>query len=140
MLSLWDPRQDAPSLRETMNRLFEQSFVPSAMSAQSGVSLDVLETPEEYVVKASLPGTSREKVNVSFEDATLTIQGTLEAPEAPEKSRFLLRERFCGEYRRSVTFPVRVDADKASADYKDGVLTLTLPKSESVRPRTIKIG
>lgn len=138
MITLWDATKDQLSLRDAMNRLIEQSFVPAPPN-QGGFALDVIETAEDFVVRASLPGCERDKINVSFQDDTLTISAQLNQSAVPEKSRYLLHERFAGEARRSLTLPVRVDADKAAADYKDGVLTLTLPKSEAVKPRTIKI-
>lgn len=140
MLSIWDPRKDSLSLRDAMSHLLEQSFVPAAMGPRHGLALDVLESEEEFVVRASLPGADKEKVDVRYEGDTLSIRADIN-PEAPQEGwRSLLHERFSGEVSRAVTFPVRVDADRASADYKDGVLTLTLPKSESVKPRAIKIG
>jgi HSP20 family protein len=140
MLTLWDPRKDSLSLRDAMNRLFEQSYVPASLGPQSGLALDVIESADEFVVKAAMPGADKDKINVSFEDDTLTLHASLQNEVLSENSRFLLRERFSGEVRRSVTLPVRVDAEKAAAEYKDGILTLTLPKAESVKPRTIKIG
>lgn len=139
MLTLWDRGNDARTLQEAVSRMFDRTYglMPEP---QKTIALDLIETAEEYIVKASLPGCSKDKVNVSFQDDTLTIQAYLNHTAAPEKARFLLRERFNGEVSRSVTLPVRVDADKAGADYKDGVLTLTLPKSDAVKPRTIKVG
>lgn len=140
MLSIWDTRKDNLSLRDAVNHLFEQSYVPASLSPRSGLALDVLESEDAFIVHAALPGADKDKVDVRFEGDTLTIRASLNEEGAPENARFLLRERFRGETHRSVTFPVRVDAEKASADFRDGVLTLTLPKSESVKPRTIKIG
>jgi len=140
MISIWDAHKENLSLRDAMNHLIEQSFVPASLSPRNGVALDVTESPEEFVVRATVPGTSKDNIDVRFEGDTLTIRARLQCEPARENERFLLRERFSGEVSRSVTFPVRIDAEKAAADYKDGVLTLTLPKSESVKPRTIKIG
>jgi HSP20 family protein len=141
-LSLWSA-QDGISLRDAMSRLLEDSFIP-ATSQMAPVSrtmpLDVIENAEGYVVKASLPGCDKEKVEVSFEDDTLSIKATLEEEALPEGSRSLLRERWYGQVARSVRLPIAVDPDKAKAEFKNGVLTLTLPKAESVKPRTIKIG
>lgn len=157
MLTLWDARNDSRSLRQAMNRFLEQGArregLPTQHRAAPGFALDVVETADHYVVTASMPGCSKEKVEISFEDDTLTIQGTLnEAPpkeagseegrgeEGASQTRYLVRERFTGQVRRSLAFPVRIEAGSATAEYKDGVLTLTLPKSEAAKPRTIKIG
>lgn len=140
MISIWDSRKDSLSLRDAMSHLIEQSFVPASLSSRHGLALDVLENAESFVVRATLPGADKDKIDVRFEGDTLTIRAEIVADAPAEGERFLLRERFNGEVSRTVTFPVRVDADKALADYRDGILTLTLPKSESVKPRTIKIG
>lgn len=140
MISIWDPRKDNLSLRDAMSHLIEQSFVPASLSPRHGLALDVLENGEAFVVRATLPGADKDKVDVRYEGDTLTIHAEIPAEPSGEGERYLLRERFSGEVHRTVTFPVRVDADKAAADYSNGVLTLTLPKSESVKPRSIKIG
>lgn len=140
MISIWDPRKESLSLRDAMSHLIEQSFVPAAMSSRNGLALDVLENEDSFVVRATLPGADKDKVDVRYEGDTLTIHAEIPGEPSGEGERYLLRERFSGEIHRTVTFPVRVDAEKAAADYHDGVLTLTLPKAESVKPRTIKIG
>ena len=140
MISLWDPRNDALSLRDAMSRLFENSFVTTGLGPQAGVALDVVETAEAFVIKASLPGCEKDRINVSFENDTLTIQAELNGGVANEKGRYLVRERFAGKVSRSMSLPLRVDAERANAEYVDGVLTLTLPKSETVKARSIQIG
>jgi len=139
-LSLFEPMRDTVTLREALNRLFEDSFVPAGAPAGArSMPLDIVETADAFVVKASLPGTERDKIGIHFQNDQLTLKATLNESKLEEGHKWVLRERFVGDVTRSVTFPVSVDPDKASANYKDGILTLTLPKAESVKPRTIKV-
>lgn len=138
-LSIFEPMREAVTLREALNRLFEDSFVPPAAPTRS-LAMDVIETADAIIVKAALPGADKDKTDISFQGDTLTIKATIPNGDAnAEGSRYLLHERFHGPVGRTLTLPVAVDADKASANYKDGVLILTLPKAESVKPRNIKV-
>ena len=133
----WDPFREAISLREAMNSLLQESFVrPGGPAA---LPLDVSETEDEYVVKASLPGVRPEDVQITVQGDTLTIRGETKAEEE-KGERWHLRERRFGAFERSVTLSSPVHSDKAEARYDDGVLTLTLPKAEGAKPRQIKIG
>ena len=142
-MSLWEPIREGLTLREAINRLFEDSVVtpgPAAAPATRQMALDVIESPDQFVVTASLPGCDKEKVEIHFQHDTLTIKAHTEAmPEGDENKRYLLRERFHGQIARSIQLPVAVNADQARAEYKDGTLVLTLPKAESVKARTIKV-
>jgi HSP20 family protein len=142
-LELWDPFREAISLRDAVNVLFQESFVrPGTFSGRDGVAalpLDVCETENEYCVKASLPGVRPEDVQITVHGGTLTIRGEAKAPEEKKGERWHLRERWSGAFERSITLGAPVDSDKAQARYEHGVLTLTLPKSEEAKPRSIKI-
>jgi HSP20 family protein len=140
----WDPFREAVSLRDAMNSLFQDSFVrPGGMMAQNGsaaLPLDVFETENEFVVKASLPGVKPEDVQITVQGDTVTIRGESKAEEEKKGEQWHLRERRFGAFQRSVSLGTPVNADKAQAQYDNGVLTLTLPKSEAAKPRQIKIG
>jgi HSP20 family protein len=140
----WDPFREAVSLRDAMNSLFQESFVrPAAMAAQGGsaaLPLDVYETENEFVIKASLPGVKPEDVQITVQGDTVTIRGESKAEEEKKGDQWHLRERRFGAFHRSVSLGTPVNADKAQAQYENGVLTLTLPKSEAAKPRQIKIG
>ena len=142
----WDPFREAVSLRDAVNSLFQESFVrsnnliPAAAGGATPLPLDVRETPEAFVVEASLPGIRPEDVEVTVHGDTLTIRGETRAEEETQGETWHLRERRSGAFRRTVTLPVPVDADKATADHDHGVLKLTLPKAESARPKQIKVG
>jgi HSP20 family protein len=140
----WDPFREAVSLRDAMNSLFQDSFVrPGGTMAQSGsaaLPLDVYETENEFVIRASLPGVKPEDVQITVQGDTVTIRGESKAEEERKGEQWHLRERRFGAFQRSVSLPTPVNADKAQAHFENGVLTLTLPKSEAARPRQIKIG
>lgn len=143
----WAPFGEAMSLSDAMNTLFRESFIrPSTlMEGNGGVSafslpLDVTETDDAFLVKASLPGIEPEKVQITVHGDVLTIHGECHREEEKKGERWHMRERRCGSFRRSVSLPMAVDSDKAAAQFEHGVLTLTLPKSEAAKPRQIKIG
>ena len=140
-LQRWDPFRDVLSLRDAMNRLFEESVVrPTSLVAGAVVSmpLDLEESGNEYVVRASLPGFRPEDVNISVTGGTLTISAENKG-EQEQGRNYLLRERRLASVTRSITLPVRINADQAQARYENGELVLTLPKAEEVRPRQIQI-
>jgi HSP20 family protein len=140
----WEPFREAISLRDAMNTLLQESFVrPGSLSAPNApatLPLDVAETENEYVVKASLPGFRPEDVQITVQGDTLTIRGESKAEEEKKGEHWHLRERRFGSIQRSVSLATPVNPDQAEARYEHGVLTLTLPKSEAARPRQIKIG
>ncbi len=141
----WDPFNDVVSLRDAMDRLFEESFIqprwisPIRESVMGGLALDVVETANDIVVKASVPGFKPEDIDITVVGDTLTIQGETKAEKHEEKENYLLQERRFGTFKRSFTLPMGVQADKAHADFENGVLTLTLPKAEEVKPKQIKV-
>ncbi|RUL84939.1 Hsp20/alpha crystallin family protein [Tautonia sociabilis] len=140
----WDPFREMVSLRDAFNTLLQESFVrPDSLSrgeaAALPMPLDISETAEAFVVRASLPGIKPEDVQISVHGDTLTIQGETKSQEERQGETWHLRERRHGVFRRTVTLSVPVDADRASAEHENGVLTLTLPKAESARPKQIKV-
>jgi HSP20 family protein len=132
------------SLREAMDRLFEDSFVrPTrsrlAMAVGAPLAVDMFETEEDVVVKMALPGVDPNDVDISVLGNTLTIMGETKAEEEVEQGRHICHERRFGATSRSLTLPVAVEADKAEAEYENGVLTLKLPKVEEAKPKAIEI-
>jgi HSP20 family protein len=140
----WDPFREAVSLRDAMNSLLQESFIrPGNLLAQEGTAalpLDISETEDHYVVKASLPGVKPEDVQITVHGDTLTIRGESKAEEEKKGQTWHLRERRFGSFQRSVTLATPINSDQAQANFDHGVLTLTLPKSEQAKPRQIKIG
>ena len=140
----WDPFREVVSLRDAMNSLLQESFVRPGGEPRAGgfatLPLDVAETENEFVVKASLPGIKPEDVQITVHGDTLTIRGESKAEEEKQGQTWHLRERRSGAFQRSLSLATPIDADKANARFEHGVLTLTLPKSEQARPKQIKIG
>ncbi len=138
----WEPFKDLMNLRETMDRLFEDSMVRSgprwtAAEARCELPLDVYTTDEELVIIASVPGVKPEDVEITIEGDTVTIKGEIPAPV--ENVAYAAQERPYGKFQRVLRLNIPVQADKAEASFDRGVLTLTLPRREETRPRTIKI-
>jgi len=143
-LTRWEPFRDLVSLREAMDRLFEESVVRPggaalAPRAVGALAVDVYETDEDVVVKTSVPGVDPEELDISITGDTLTIKGETRAEEEVEEENYVYRERRYGAFSRSMTIPSSVKADEADAEFEDGVLTLRLPKAEEVKPKTIKV-
>jgi HSP20 family protein len=97
------------------------------------------ETDEAVVVKSGVPGVDPGDIDISVTADTLTIKGETKAEEEVEEESYVHRERRYGAFSRSLTIPVPIQADKAEAEFEDGVLTLTLPKAEEVKPKAIKV-
>ncbi len=142
-ITRWDPFRDMVLLRSNMDRLIDRFFDNEITGWEPATSwnlaLDVAESPEEFVVKASLPGVKPEDVDVTFSDNVLTIKGELKSEEDKEDARYHLRERRYGSFTRSLTLPRGIHGDAIQAKFDAGVLTLHLPKSEEVKPKRIAI-
>ena len=140
----WQPFSELTSLRQAMDRLFEDSFVrPSHALATLGEAaapaLDVYQTPNEVAVKAALPGIKPEDVNIDISGDILTIKGETKAKQEIKKENYLYQERRYGTFSRSVALPGGLKPDGAEATMEDGVLTLTIPKAEEFKPKSIKV-
>lgn len=140
----WDPFRDVVSLREAMNSLLQDSFVrPAGALAGAGggaFPLDVAENENEFVLHAQLPGVKPEEVQITVHGDTVLIRGETKAQEEKKGQAWHLRERRFGAFQRAVSLSAPIDADKANAQFEHGVLTLTLPKAETARPKQIKVG
>jgi len=127
-----------------MDRLFEESFVRpreawlAPLGAQT-LAVDMYETPEEVVLRTALPGVDPEDIDVSVIGDTLTIKGESKAEEEVKGANFIRHERHYGSFARSLSLPTSVVAEKATADFSKGILTLRLPKAEEVKPKRIEI-
>ena len=131
------------SLRDELDRLFESPWTELARTSQllSGwtPALDVHEDKDNFVVQAELPGMKREEIDVTLHDGVLSISGERKAEKKYEEAEVYRTERFFGKFQRTVTLPAPVAADKVKAQYKDGVLTVTLPKTEAAKPKQIDV-
>jgi HSP20 family protein len=137
----WNPLRDVMAASRMLDRVLDNEF--SNWSVQdSGVRvaqlpIDAYSTDNEIVVTASVPGLKPEDVEITVEGETLTIRGETQA--RLENVKYLFAERFHGPFSRTLQLNVPVDVDKVEATFENGVLTLTLPKAEAVRPKIIKV-
>jgi HSP20 family protein len=139
----WDPFRDVVSLRDAVNSLLAESFVRPGQAVPAGpaiLAVDVSETENEYVVKASMPGIKPDDVQITVHGDTVTIRGESKVEEERSGETYHVRELRTGSFQRSFSFPSPVDPDKAVAQFENGVLALTLPKAESAKPKQIRIG
>lgn len=138
----WDPFREMMTLRDAMNSLMEDAMVrPRAgMNAlTSGMPLDLRESEDAYFVETTVPGAKPENVDISILGDSLRITAEVRDDSEREGERWLIRERRFGRFERILTLPSQVNADGASADFADGVLRITLPKTEVAAPRQIQV-
>jgi HSP20 family protein len=141
-ITRWDPFREAVTLREAMDRLFEDTFVPARRQAEPReqvfrLPLDAYVTPNDIVITANMPGVKPEEVEITIEGDTLTIKGERPAPLA--NVDYVLQERTFGKFQRALNINIPVDADKAEAKFENGRLVLSIPKAEAIKPKTISV-
>jgi HSP20 family protein len=129
------------SLRQAMDRLFEDSFVRTRGDApdSSALPLDVYTTPSALVIEAALPGVKPEDVEISLLGDTLTITGSSASEQQSDDDGYLYREVRRGRFSRTLTVPASLKSDAATATFENGMLTLSIPKAEAAKPRQIRI-
>jgi HSP20 family protein len=142
-LSRWDPFQDMLSLREAMNQLLEDSFVRTPGTLYSGMdfapALDLSETPDAFIVEAAVPGLKAEDLSITVENNILTINGEVHQEQETKERHYHRVERRYGKFQRALTLPTTVKADAIAARLEHGVLRLSIPKAEEVKPRRITV-
>ena len=146
-LTRWEPVREMMTLREAMDRLFDDAFTRplSVRENWSAPAIDMYQTEDEIVVKATLPGIKPEEVQINITGEVLHIKGETRSdeeknsePQGKEKA-WHIREQRWGSFERSVVLPTDVVADKAKAEFEHGILIITLPKAEEVKPKVINI-
>lgn len=141
----WDPFRDLLSLQERMNKLFEESLLQTGKERQDisiagwSPAMDVMESDEEIVLKAELPGIELKDVEVLIKDNILTLRGERKFEKEEEKENYHRIERSYGAFQRSFTLPSTVEQDKVKAKMKDGVLEVRLPKAKGEKSKKIEI-
>ncbi|MDI6858169.1 MAG: Hsp20/alpha crystallin family protein [Dehalococcoidia bacterium] len=138
----WDPFGEMTSLRRAMDRWLEEGMRPWRLPFFDGegyAPIDMYETDNEIVVKASLPGVKPEDVDITIAGETLTIKGETKHEEEEKKANYYRKENWYGTFARSISLPSQVEAEKAHAEFENGMLRLTIPKAEQVRPKSIKV-
>ena len=142
-ISRFDPFREFTTLQDRMNRLFGDVYLRDQDVIQRGnwvPPVDIYETEgHDLVIKAELPDMTREAIEVTVENNTLTLKGIKNPPTEVKEEQFRRSERHYGAFIRSFTLPNTVDASKVAAEYKNGVLTVKLPYREEAKPRTINV-
>jgi HSP20 family protein len=141
----WEPLRELGTLQSEMNRLFNTVFEGPTNGAQGAMrrwmpAMDLLESGDDFVLRADLPGMSEDDVNIELEDSTLTISGERKAEHETEDGGFYRVERATGAFSRSLTLPKGVDAEAVTAHFDRGVLEVRIPKPQERKPRRISIG
>jgi len=144
----WEPFRDLVSLQDRMNRLFEDSFRGAgratgeedwALGGSWAPAVDIFEQGGDIVLKAELPGVDAKDVDIRVENNTLTLRGERKFDSEVKRESYHRVERAYGTFSRSFTLPTVVDTEKIKAEYKDGVLRVTLPQKEEAKPKQISI-
>ncbi len=142
-VSTWGSFDRWANLRDEINSFFDSpSLSHSVAAAQLSTgwtpALDLYQTADDIVAVVELPGLRKENIELSLHDGILSISGERKE-EAPEAGQAARSERSSGKFRRSISLPTRVNSEKVNASYRDGILTVTLPKAEEVKPKQIQV-
>lgn len=142
-LTTWPSLGRLSDLRDEIDRLFDSPLgeFTRASHLLSGwtPALDLHEDKDKFLLKVELPGMKKEDIEISLHDGSLTISGERKGEEKFEDAEVCRAERFVGRFQRTVSLPAPVDPEKVQAQYRDGILVVTLPKTEEAKPRQIKI-
>ena len=139
-MTRYNPFNEVISLRDAMDRLFEDSFIPRAFGPLSnkGVTANLFETPEGFILQVPMPGANSEAVEITAQQDTLTLKWETKVT-TPEGATVHWNGFQSGQYQQSFTLPAAINPERAEASYADGILTLNLPKAEHVKARTVKV-
>jgi HSP20 family protein len=140
----WDPFRDMVTLRERMNRMFEDVFSGRTEDKEITAStwapaVDIYETENELVLTAEIPGLAEKDVEIKVEDNTLTLKGERKFEKETREENYHRIERSYGSFHRAFTLPNSIDADKIQAEHENGVFKIVMPKRQELKPRTVKI-
>ena len=137
----FEPMREMITLREAMDRLFNDAFTPSlgATGGWQAPAVDLYQTDDEVVVKASLPGMKSDDVQISITGDMLSLKGEFKQENEKKERAYHMREQRYGAFERTFALPTAVVSDKAKAEFENGILTITLPKAEEVKPRMITV-
>ncbi len=142
-ITRWDPLRDITNLRDEIDRLFDSFFgrtpamVEREMMWYPAINLE--ETEDKFIVKAELPGMSKEDIKVQVTEDGILISGERKFEKEEKGKTYHRVEMAYGKFQRAIAFPAPVEPDKAKASYKDGILVIEVPKSEKAKPKEIEI-
>lgn len=137
----WEPAREMMSLREAMDHLFDDAFT-RPIGLRSGLTVpavDLFQTDDDIVLKAAIPGIKADDVQINVTGDVLTIKGEVRHEEDKQEKAWHIREQRLGAFERTVPLPTAVVAEKAKAEFENGILTVTLPKAEDVKPKLITV-
>jgi HSP20 family protein len=139
-LSRYNPFNEVISLRDAMDRLFEDSFIPRTMGGFTGrgAASNLYETPEGFILQVPMPGVNPENVELTVQQDTVTLKWETKMT-IPEGATVHWSGFQQGQFQQSFTLPAPINSERAEASYTDGILTLNLPKAEHVKARTVKV-
>ena len=129
----------APSARDWFQDLFERDFFAPERPLAFSPALNVVEDESAYRVSAELPGIDPKEVSITLENGVLTLRGEKKEENEKKEKNYHRVERRYGSFARSLALPAEVDGEKVSADYRNGVLEITLPKADTVKPKKIDV-
>jgi HSP20 family protein len=137
----WEPAREMMTLREAMDHLFNDAFTRplTLRDGWTAPAIDMYQTDDEIIVKASLPGVKADEVQINITGEILTLKGETKQMEEKTEKAWHMREQRWGAFERAIALPTEVVADKAKAEFENGILTITLPKAEEVKPKIINI-
>ncbi len=143
-LTRWEPVSEMITLRDAMDRLFDDAFtrpwgLTNGGRGMSMPAVDMYQTDNDVVVKMAVPGIKPEDVQISVTGDTLTVKGEIKENNDNKQKAYHIREQRWGSFERVLSLPTDVKTDKAQAEFENGVLTVTLPKAEEVKPKTITV-
>jgi HSP20 family protein len=139
-MTRYNPFNEVISLRDAMDRLFEDSFIPRAINAFNGrgVGANLFETPDGFILQVPMPGATPEAVEITAQQDTLSLKWETKV-NTPEGATVHWNGFQSGQYQQTFTLPAPINSERAEASYADGILTLNLPKAEHVKARTVKV-
>ena len=141
----WNPWREMFNTRTRANRVWDEFFYPATGQTKATLDVnwhpvvDVYETDDRFVIKAELPGVDKKNIAVDVKDRVLTLKGERQAEEDVQNENTHCRERFYGRFERAFRLPSHVNGDLITADYKDGVLRIEIPKPEDTKPKQITV-
>lgn len=141
-LTRWEPFRDVRRMHDMLDRIMDRAvmdWTPDGGLYEGIIPVDVYQTDDDVVIKATAPGIKPDELDISVTSDSVTLRVEISEEHEEEGRHYHLRERRYGSFARSVALPIAVNADKAQAEFENGILTLTLPKVEEVKPKSIKV-
>ncbi len=139
----WNPDRVMANPMDLFDRFFDNMLFPRTIDGEGKMNwvprVEITEEDEKFEITAELPGMGKDNINILIDNGTLTIRGEKKLEDEKKEKNYHLLERRYGEFVRRFKLPENVDADKINAEYKDGILKLTVPKTEAAKPKEIKV-